>query len=154
MPRKSLKYVNTYVDRSGNVRAYLRKPGQPRIPIFGIPGSKVFMGNYKALMAPPPKVPKVPKVKIQPRPIGQIYYLSDGEHIKIGFTMDWSKRKYAYTTYSPRDLKLLATHPGTKGDEKMLHRTFKPHRVKNEWYRQSEELMDHIKRTVGELNTD
>jgi len=102
------------------------------------------------LMAPTPA--KTRRIKLKPRPLGQIYYLTDGENVKIGFTLDWNKRKYAYSTYSPRHLELLTIHAGTRVDEKRLHRMFKPHRVKNEWYRQAPEVMDHIRGTLKELN--
>ena len=154
MPRKSLKYVNTYIDRTGTLRSYLRIPGKPRTPISGMPGSQEFMREYKILTAKAPKLPKrPPRVRLQRPPNGQIYYLSDGEHIKIGFTLDWSKRKRAYTTYSPQPLELLAIHPGTSEREKQLHRIFRPFRIKNEWFYQSPEILDHIKRTIDELNT-
>jgi hypothetical protein len=84
-------------------------------------------------------------------PLGQIYYLSDGEHIKIGFTTDWSKRQRVYATYSPRQLELLAIHAGTEADEKRLHRMFKEHRARNEWFHQSPELLAHI-RTLDVTN--
>ena len=154
MPRKALKYVNTYVDRTGTLRSYFRRAGEPRVALPGLPGSPVFMSAYKMLIAPKPKpmVARPRRVKSKKPPIGQIYYLSDGDHIKIGFTLNWNKRKYAYGTYSPRDLELIAIHRGTMFDEKRLHRMFKQHRVKNEWYSRSPEIMAHIKRTMDELN--
>lgn len=155
MPRKNWKYVNTYVDRTGVLRSYFRKRGQPQIPIPGLPGSAVFIAAYKMLTAPePPKPMVVRRRRVKPKkpPVGQIYYLSDGDHIKIGFTSNWDKRKYAYSTYSPRELELVAIHPGTMFQEKRLHRMFKSHRVKNEWYSRSPEILDHIERTVRELN--
>jgi hypothetical protein len=122
-------------------------PGKPRIPIIGKRGSREFMQSYLGIAKNPP-----PKLTLERRPIGKIYYLSDGEHIKIGFTSDWTKRQKAYATHSPRPLQILASHPGTKADEKRLHRMFKEHRARNEWFHQSPEILAHI-RTLGELKT-
>jgi integrase len=52
-----LPYVKAYVDRSGKVRRYFRKPGCKAVPLPGAPGSAEFMEAYQAALgekAPPP----------------------------------------------------------------------------------------------------
>jgi integrase len=45
-----LKYVNSYRDRHGKQRHYFRK-GAVKEPLLGLPGSKIFMDEYKRLLA-------------------------------------------------------------------------------------------------------
>jgi integrase len=45
-----LKYVNSYRDRLGKQRHYFRRAGV-RVPLSGIPGSAVFMDEYRKLLA-------------------------------------------------------------------------------------------------------
>ena len=46
-----LKYLIEDVDRYGNLRYYVRRPGLKKIPIKGIPGTDAFLDAYKAAMA-------------------------------------------------------------------------------------------------------
>jgi integrase len=49
-----LKFVQSYRDRHGRIRHYLRRPGHKRIALPGLPGSEEFMSTYgKALAATP-----------------------------------------------------------------------------------------------------
>jgi integrase len=45
-----LKYVNSYRDRHGKQRHYFRR-GAVKKPLLGLPGSKIFMDEYKRLLA-------------------------------------------------------------------------------------------------------
>lgn len=44
--RVRLKYISEDVDRHGNVRFYLRLPGQPKVRLRAMPGSPEFMAEY------------------------------------------------------------------------------------------------------------
>lgn len=74
-----------------------------------------------------------------------IYYISDGEHIKIGYTAKsvWSRLK-SLQTGNPRKLKLLAFHPGGLDDEAQMHNRFASARAQGEWFIFSEQLKHHI----------
>jgi integrase len=48
-----LKYVNAYVDRTGELRRYFRKDGK-RTPLPGVPGSEEFMAAYQACLSSKP----------------------------------------------------------------------------------------------------
>jgi integrase len=58
-----LKYVNEYVDGSGELRRYFRKGGKRLGPLPGLPGSAEFMAAYQAYLAEQP-------VPVQPKPEG------------------------------------------------------------------------------------
>jgi integrase len=46
-----LQYVQEFRDRHGKARRYFRRPGSPRIPLPGAPGSAEFMEAYQAALA-------------------------------------------------------------------------------------------------------
>lgn len=47
----SLRYISEDVDRHGNVRLYVRRPGQPKIRLHEQPGTEAFMAEYRAAIA-------------------------------------------------------------------------------------------------------
>lgn len=74
---------------------------------------------------------------------GSIYYLQVGTNIKIGWTGNLTKRMRAYAP----DSTLLATEPGTRADETVLHRKFAVWRSYGaEWYMLAPVILDHIGR--------
>ena len=46
-----LKYLVEDMDRHGNVRCYVRLPGQPKVRILGMPGTTEFMSAYQAALS-------------------------------------------------------------------------------------------------------
>lgn len=46
-----LRYVQAFTDRHGVERRYFRKPGQRKVPLPGLPGSREFMEAYQAALA-------------------------------------------------------------------------------------------------------
>ena len=74
---------------------------------------------------------------------GDIYYLRVDEKIKIGWSSNLPQRLMSY----PPHMVLLCDHPGTRADERDLHRSFKPSRAAGrEWYHPTPELLAHIDR--------
>lgn len=63
-----------------------------------------------------------------------VYFVKDGEHIKIGMTKDIGKRIATMRTDNPREFELLAVFPGSREMEKALHATFAFCRIRNEWF--------------------
>lgn len=49
--RVTLRYIHTYRDNRGTLRRYFRRPGQPKIPLPGSPGSREFEAAYHAAFA-------------------------------------------------------------------------------------------------------
>jgi integrase len=45
-----IRYVDRFVDRHGHLRHYFRRPGGPRIPLPGLPGSDEFISAYRAAL--------------------------------------------------------------------------------------------------------
>lgn len=74
-----------------------------------------------------------------------VYFVSDGDAIKIGFTSNGVDRRLeALRNGNPREIKVLATMRGTMDDEKRLHRRFAEYRVRGEWFKAAPELLDFI----------
>lgn len=143
MPRKNLPYVNSYRDRNGKKRHYLRRKGMPQVPLLGRIGSKAFLKAYEGAMATTPELmPNLDRLKAA----GHIYYLQDVSFIKIGFASDVGRRMDSYATHRAQVI-LLGAHPGTRADEKALHEKFKPWRLDSrEWFRRCPEILDHIRK--------
>jgi len=79
--------------------------------------------------------------------MGTVYYLRSGGYFKIGWTANLEQRMKGY----PPDTTLLATQPGTKKDERAVHRRY-AHLISHgrEWFPLAPEIADHIDRVVAE----
>lgn len=70
-----------------------------------------------------------------------IYYLRQGDLIKIGYSTRLDERLFSYGPTA----EILAHHPGTRADERDLHRTFRPFLAHGrEWYHPAKILLEHI----------
>jgi hypothetical protein len=97
--------------------------------------------EMRAANAPPAPPPEPPRDEF-------VYFLQVGGHIKIGWTAQFEQRMRSY----PPNSILLARHPGTRADEKQLHKRFAVHRSHGqEWYPLVPVLLDHIKRVVAQF---
>lgn len=67
---------------------------------------------------------------------GWVYFCSDGQAIKIGWSQKPEDRPKALATGNPRPLTILAQIPGTQRDEKLLHKLLAPYRTRptGEWF--------------------
>ena len=84
-----------------------------------------------------------PEPKPEPQREEVVYYVQIGGHIKIGWTGQLEQRMRQY----PPNSQLLAVHPGTRADERALHKRFAVHRSHGqEWYPLVPVVLDHIKR--------
>lgn len=79
-----------------------------------------------------------------------IYFVSDGEFIKIGRAVDVLKRIRSLQSGHPRQLTVLTTMLTSLETERLLHRRFDPLRAKarasGEWFRPEGDLMAFIER--------
>lgn len=98
--------------------------------------------DYFDKIDPPPPDPKP-----EPERLQVIYYLQVGGHIKVGWTSQLEKRMRSY----PPNSQLLAVHPGTRAEERALHKRFAVHRSHGaEWYPLVPVLLEHIDRVKAE----
>ena len=71
MIRIRLRYVDEFTDRTGTVRRYFRRPGGPRIPLPGEPGSAEFRIAYETALGGPAFAPP-PSKRREPGSIGAV----------------------------------------------------------------------------------
>lgn len=78
---------------------------------------------------------------------GHIYFLRVGGYYKIGWTTDLERRMRSYHP----DTQLLATHPGTRKDERRLHKKFAHLRTHGrEWYPLAPQITEHVQAVIHE----
>jgi hypothetical protein len=77
-------------------------------------------------------------------PEHQVTYVieADTGQLKVGIALHPQQRLKELQTGSPVPLRLLGTIPGGRAVEKLLHDTFKEHRLQGEWY--SPEIRDPL----------
>lgn len=66
---------------------------------------------------------------------GFVYFLRDGDAIKVGFSSRLKERLSVLQAGNPRPLELLFSLPGDQNGERALQRALKEHRIRNEWFR-------------------
>jgi hypothetical protein len=76
--------------------------------------------------------------------IAGVYFVRQGDYIKIGVSIDVPARVRGLQTSSPTPLELLAVLPGKEPEEKSLHVRFSHLRASGEWFRAAPELLDYI----------
>lgn len=88
--------------------------------------------------------------------MGKIYFISDCENIKIGFTKsNVEKRLKQLQTGCVKKLYILGYITGNIDDEKKLHTMFGASRIRcnGEWFRPTKDLLDYINQHNEKINT-
>lgn len=75
---------------------------------------------------------------------GFVYFVACGDFVKIGWSRDWQARIHGLRTSNPNPIEVLLVVTGTRQDECELHCRFQLCRVHGEWYRPTQEMLDHI----------
>lgn len=69
-PLKLPRYVHAFIDRHGRSRFYLRRKGQPKLALPGLPWSPEFMARYQeAMETTKPTIARIGADRIVPRSI-------------------------------------------------------------------------------------
>jgi hypothetical protein len=80
---------------------------------------------------------------------GVVYFIEAAGLIKIGHTTDIIYRHRTIAATSPVPVKLIGHIPGTRADEKILHKRFKALRSHGEWFKNEGDLSDFISAACG-----
>lgn len=75
---------------------------------------------------------------------GFIYFITDGEALKIGFSGAPDQRLRDLQAASPRELRIMAKFHGKMSDEQALHQKFGHLRLRGEWFKDNGEIAEHI----------
>lgn len=73
-----------------------------------------------------------------------VYFIKCQEYIKIGYSNNPNDRISQLQTSIPYKLQVVSIIMGTMHDEKKLHKLFKEHHVRGEWFRVSIEILEYI----------
>ena len=81
--------------------------------------------------------------------VSYVYFIADGEFVKIGKANDVNQRKLSLETGNPRDLVTLGTiscdsESESYSLEKKLHRHFEPWHHRGEWFIIGPQILDFI----------
>lgn len=74
----------------------------------------------------------------------RVYFIGDGDRVKIGIAANPQQRLMALQTASGRKLELKATCGGGRSEEQRLHAQFAADRLTGEWFLYSPELLAFI----------
>lgn len=79
---------------------------------------------------------------------GYLYFITDGQYIKIGVSNDVDKRLKTLKTGSSQDIRLLGKYylPNPYSVEALLHQLLKNYRINGEWFDISFLFVDNGKR--------
>lgn len=84
-----------------------------------------------------------------------VYFITDGEAVKIGTASNVGKRLQALQIGNPRQLICIKQVPGDAEVEKLIHEAYADYRIRGEWYRYESEmkrLIDGPDRLIQEFN--
>lgn len=73
-----------------------------------------------------------------------VYFIQAGDAVKIGFSETVTKRFAGIQSNHPAELELLGTVPASADTERAYHERFAHLRIRGEWYRADQELLDAI----------
>ena len=87
------RYIDRFVDRHGHRRYYFRRPGGPRIPLPGLPGSDEFISAHRAALD---GKASAPRGQGTPAAVGTfnrlaLEYFASPDFLRLG-----SRTQYAY----------------------------------------------------------
>lgn len=88
------------------------------------------------------KVPPIEATKAPRRKASRVYFLRDGDAVKIGHSVEPKKRRSQISTCRP--LELLLTIPGGREREAALHKKFARYRIKGEWFQMAPAILEFI----------
>jgi hypothetical protein len=100
-------------------------------------------------IAPPKKKPLLAKNRSRARrgqrgPRTFIYFVQAGDFVKIGQSKEWKQRLRFLQTGMPHEITPILVFADRPVLEKKLHSRFKADRVRGEWFRLSQQIIDYI----------
>ncbi len=114
---------------------------------FGDAPSRVWLryefGSPHSTKESPPPTVKLPKHR---RRAQFVYFIQNGNAVKIGVSHTPSKRMSDMSTHNHSSLKLLGVVSGGLKRERSLHKRFAKHHIKGEWFKLVPQIVDYIRK--------
>lgn len=107
---------------------------------------ELALGRYFPRPEPIPTPRRSPRWPQEQSAWCYIYFMFDGEMIKVGRANNVVKRMRSMQSSHPRELTLLATFNAHKSVEKLIHERFRACHERGEWFTPTEELTAFIER--------
>lgn len=116
---------------------------------LGIKVSAPYMYRRFGIPTKPPAnaaeiVPVLPPKTKRRNGKSYVYFVRSGNAIKIGISYSPKKRLRGIATDNHGELKLLLAMPGNAARERGLHKKFKKHRIRGEWFNLVPEITKYI----------
>jgi hypothetical protein len=89
-------------------------------------------------------IPPQPRTRGKMAGWAYVYFVTDGEQVKIGHAVDAANRLRSLQCSHTRPLTILATLLAHVSVERLIHRKFHHLRTRGEWFRQAPELQEFI----------
>jgi hypothetical protein len=74
----------------------------------------------------------------------RVYFIDNGDYVKIGYTMNLNGRLSSLRCGSPYDVQVLLAIPGNYAKESELHKRFNHLHHRREWFKKGPDLMQFI----------
>lgn len=94
--------------------------------------------------------PVPPGVRFQNALPTRVYFITDGEAVKIGSASDVRRRVASIQALHHRELVVLGTAPGGFRLERKLHRELAAYRIRGEWFRRCEAVEAALRRITSD----
>lgn len=151
MPKRLMPYLVKEIAR-GKVFWYVRVGKGTRARIHGEYGSDEFVKAYFAAVGGQeiaeqiePRIVNIARYRRRKSPVGYIYFVAAGKHVKIGFARNVKSRIADIQVGHHEKLKLLHMEKGTMQDEAVFHALFSGLRYRGEWFHNAGDLADYIR---------
>lgn len=147
---------------AGNLPVHIKGTGLTRRHyVCTLHDVATFLRNAARDLRPPDVIPEQPenlpapappirraKIKSSSKPMnrkrGFIYFVTDGDFIKIGWSKNWKKRVAILQVSNPKPLSVLGVCTGTPLAENWLHQCFESYRINGEWHRNHPDILGYI----------
>lgn len=146
-PRSTVILCDRHAKQTARSIGYVSRADSKRLAQQSVQGELDRLRVENARLHAAAEKPAKARARRDSDAAGTIYFLRSGAYFKIGWTSDLGQRMKGY----PPDTQLLASQPGTKKDERAIHRRFSHLLGRGrEWFVMAPEIEDHIARVVAE----
>lgn len=85
---------------------------------------------------------------------GYVYFVTDGEAMKIGYAMNLTKRIAGLQSANHFPLFLVGSVFAPRAHERMIQRRFRHLRIRGEWFRIHDDILTYIDTVAGWIDGD
>jgi hypothetical protein len=80
---------------------------------------------------------------------GWVYFLEDGQAIKVGYTSNLGRRINGLTGNASREIRLIGSVKGDRAVERAIHAELSAHHIKGEWFADNPAVRAVVARCLG-----